>query len=232
MKKVIGNLLLLVLALSAVSCTLFINQNTPKGYVRYAVYLLDRDGLYADGAEWEGKRTEVLKAARSIASLDEAHDLIQEAAEVAGGNMYPMITSVSPLLPDGIVLQFKSRKKTTPIPLGYVTESYQIAPESIRKFPASTPVAVLTDDRTGSSGEATLICFLGLDNVKTFGGPTAGYPSGNVTHTLADGYLFAITRSAEIARTGEVFCEDPINPDVITDTPLEDAVAWIESLDQ
>lgn len=306
MKKLIGYLLLLVLALSAVSCTLFINQNTPKGYVRYAVSLLDRDGLYADGAEWEGKRTEVLKAARSIASLDEAHDLIQEAAEVAGGkhsflmepvrdtasypervpevemleggivhallpghtgvkvsdslyihtvfdylqehldargvivdlrnntggNMYPMITSVSPLLPDGIVLQFKSRKKTTPIPLGYVTESYQIAPESIRKFPASTPVAVLTDDRTGSSGEATLICFLGLDNVKTFGGPTAGYPSGNVTHTLADGYLFAITRSAEIARTGEVFCEDPINPDVITETPLEDAVAWIESLDQ
>lgn len=306
MKKVIGNLLLLVLALSAVSCTLFINQNTPKGYVRYAVYLLDRDGLYADGAEWEGKRTEMLKVARSISSLDEAHGLIQEAAEVAGGkhsflmepvrdtasytervpevemleggivhallpghtgvkvsdslyihtvfdylqehldargvivdlrnntggNMYPMITSVSPLLPDGIVLQFKSRKKTTPIPLGYVTESYQIAPESIRKFPASTPVAVLTDDRTGSSGEATLICFLGLDNVKTFGGPTAGYPSGNVTHTLADGYLFAITRSAEIARTGEVFCEDPINPDVITDTPLEDAVAWIESLNQ
>lgn len=303
MKKLIGYFLLLILALSAASCTLFINQRTPKGYVRYAVYLLDRDGLYADRPEWAEKRKEVLKAAKSIADLDEAHRLVQEAADVAGGkhsflwepvkdtasypesvpevkmlegdiihailpghtgvkvsdslyihtvfdylqehldakgvivdlrhntggNMYPMIASVSPLLPEGIVIQFKSRKQTTPIPLDYVTRSYDIAADSIAKFPASTPIAVLTDDKTGSSGEATLISFLGLDNVKTFGGPTAGYPSGNVTHTLADGYLFAITRSAEIARTGEIFCEDPINPDVNTETPLEDAIAWIES---
>ena len=303
MKKLIVNLLLLVLALSAVSCTLFMNRHTPKGYVRYAVYLLDRDGLYADKAEWAEKRKEVLKAAKTIGNLDEAHDLIQEAAHVAGGkhsflmepvkdtasypesapevemleggivhaklpghtgvkvsdslyihtvfdflqehldargvivdlrnnsggNMYPMITSVSPLLPEGIVLQFKSRKQTTPIPLAYVTKSYQIASESIGKLPASIPIAVLANGKTGSSGEATLICFLGLDNVKTFGGPTAGYASGNVTHTLADGYLFAITKSAEIARTGEVFCEDPIVPDMTTETPLEDAVAWIES---
>ena len=281
MKKFIVYFLLLILALSAVSCTLFINQHTPKGYVRYAVYLLDRDGLYADGAEWAQKRKEVLKAAKSITDLDEAHRLVQEAADVAGGkhsflwepvkdtasypefapevkmleggiidylqdhldargvivdlrnntggNMYPMIASISPLLPEGIVLQFKSRKQTTPVSLDYVTRSYEIAADDIRKFPASTPVAVLTDEKTGSSGEATLICFLGLDNVKTFGHPTAGYPSGNVTHTLSDGYLFAITRSAELSRTGELFCEDPINPDVNTETPLEDAIAWIES---
>lgn len=306
MKKLIGNLLLLALASSAVSCTLFMNQHSPKGYVRYAVYLLDRDGLYADRSEWKEKRKDILAAASGIENLDEAHALIQEAAGVAGGkhsfimapvkdtasypesapevkmlegnvihaklpghtgvkvsdslyihtvfdylqehldvrgvivdlrgntggNMYPMIASVSPLLPEGVVIQFKSRKQTTPIPLEYVTRSYQIASESIGKFPASTPIAVLTDENTGSSGEATLICFLGLDNVKTFGGPTAGYPSGNVTHTLADGYLFAITRSAEIARTGEVFCEDPIQPDVNTETPLEEALAWIGSFNQ
>lgn len=296
------NFLFLILALSAISCTLFVNQHTPKGYVRYAVYLLDRDGLYADRPEWGEKRAEVLEAAKAISSLDEAHRLVQEAADVAGGkhsflwepvrdtasyqefvpevemlegeiihailpghtgvkvsdslyihkvfdylqehadakgvivdlrnntggNMYPMIASISPLLPDGIVLQFKNRKQTIPVSLEYVTRSYQITEESMNKFPASTPIAVLTDKKTGSSGEATLICFLGLDNVKTFGSPTAGYPSGNVTHTLSDGYLFAITRSAEIARTGEVFCEDPINPDVDTETPLEDAIAWIK----
>ena len=85
MKKLIETLLLLILALSAGSCTLFINQQTPKGYVRYAVYLLDRDGLYADKPEWAEKRAEVLKAAGAIADLDEAHRLIQEAADVAGG---------------------------------------------------------------------------------------------------------------------------------------------------
>ena len=298
----IGKLLLLALAFSAASCTLFINQTTPKGYVRYAVALLDRDALYADRPAWKEKRAEVLAA--PVADLDEAHRLVQEAASVAGGkhsfimapvrdtttyeeiapevsllednliyavlpahtgvkvsdslyvhtifdflqahldargvivdlrgntggNMYPMIASVSPLLPDGIVLKFQSRKQTSPIPLSYVTESCQLPAESIAKFPSSTPVAVLTDDHTGSSGEATLLCFRGLDNVRTFGAPTAGYASGNMSYTLSDGYLFAITCSADVARTGEVFCEDPILPDVPTETPLADAIAWITSL--
>ena len=302
MNKRIGKLLLLALAFSAASCTLFINQNTPKGYVRYAVSLLDRDALYADRPEWKEKRAGVLAA--PVEDMDAAHRLIQEAAAVAGGkhsfimapvrdttsyeevapevsllegniihavlpahsgvkvsdslyihtvldflqahqdargvivdlrgntggNMYPMITAVSPLLPDGAVFKFQSRKQTTPVWLEYVMESCQIPAGSVAKFPASTPVAILTDDHTGSSGEATLICFRGLDNVKTFGAPTAGYASGNMSYTLSDGYLLAITRSADVARTGEVFCEDPILPDVPTETPLADAIAWISSL--
>ena len=80
---------------------------------------------------------------------------------------------------------------------------------------------------TASSGEATLLCFRGLDNVRTFGVPTAGYASANVPYTLTDGYRLVITTSCDKARTGEVFCDDPIEPDVETDTPLEDAVSWI-----
>ena len=83
MNKRIGKLLLLPLAFSAASCTLFINQQTPKGYVRYAVSLLDRDALYADRPEWKEKRAEVLAA--SVEDMDAAHRLIQEAAAVAGG---------------------------------------------------------------------------------------------------------------------------------------------------
>jgi hypothetical protein len=157
----------------------------------------------------------------------DAKGVIVDLRENTGGNMYPMITAVSPLLPDGDILKFKSRKRTTPIPLDYVTNSYGLTSESIGKFPTSTPIAVLTSSHTGSSGEATLLCFRGLDNVKTFGGPSAGYASGNVTHELADGYKFAITRSCDVARTGEVFCDDPIDPDVPTETPLEDAIRWI-----
>ena len=157
----------------------------------------------------------------------DAKGVIVDLRENTGGNMYPMITAVSPLLPDGVILKFKSRKKLTPITLEYVVKSYQIAPDSIGKIPSSTPVAILTSPHTGSSGEATLLCFRGLDNVRTFGGPSAGYASGNVTHILADGYMLAITRSCDIARTGEVFCNDPIDPDVNTEMPLEEAVRWI-----
>jgi hypothetical protein len=157
----------------------------------------------------------------------DAKGVIVDLRENTGGNMYPMITAVSPLLPDGVILKFKSRKRMTPITLEYVVKSYQIAPDSIGKIPSSTPVAILTSPHTGSSGEATLLCFRGLDNVKTFGGPSAGYASGNVTHLLADGYKLAITRSCDVARTGEVFCNDPIEPDIPTETPVEEAVRWI-----
>ena len=157
----------------------------------------------------------------------DAKGVIIDLRENTGGNMYPMITAVSPLLPSGGILKFKSRKRLTPITLEYVVKSYQIAPDSIGKIPSSTPVAILTSPHTGSSGEATLLCFHGLDNVRTFGGPSAGYASGNVTHILADGYMLAITRSCDVARTGEVFCNDPIDPDVETEMPMEEAVRWI-----
>lgn len=149
-----------------------------------------------------------------------------------GGNMGPMISSVSPLLPDGIVLRFKGRTRTTPVFLELILRGAGLSESNIKKMPALTPVAILTDDMTASSGEATLLCFRGLDNVRTFGAPTAGYASANITKTLADGYLLVITTSCDMARTGEIFCEDPIEPDVRTKTPLEDAVAWIEAMNQ
>jgi len=61
-------------------------------------------------------------------------------------------------------------------------------------------------------------------------GQEAGYASANLSFPMADGYTLLITTGCDVARTGEVFCDDPIAPDVETETPLEDAVAWIQSL--
>ena len=157
----------------------------------------------------------------------DARGVVLDLRGNTGGNMYPMIAAVSPLLPDGIVLSFKSRKRTMPVSLDYIQRSVGLS--DVARFPDSTPVAILTDDWTASSGEATLLCFRGLDKVRTFGIPTAGYASGNTPYLLADGYSLVITESCDQARTGEVFCDDPIAPDVQTETPLEDALEWIES---
>ena len=144
-----------------------------------------------------------------------------------GGNMYPMIAAVSPLIPDGIVLRFKSRGRTAPVSLEYVVKMAGLSYAEVKKFPPSMPIAILTDALTGSSGEATLLCFRGLDNVRTFGAPTAGYASANTVLPLADGYTLLITTGCDEARTGEVFCDDPIAPDFATASPLEDALRWI-----
>ena len=159
----------------------------------------------------------------------DANGVILDLRGNTGGNMGPMIAAVSPLLPDGILLRFKGRTRTIPVYLEGILMGTNLSTEHIEKFPTSTPIAILTDERTGSSGEATLLCFRGLDNVRTFGAPTAGYASCNVTKFLADGYLLVITNAADQARTGELFCEDSVEPDVSTDTPLEKASAWIKA---
>ena len=144
-----------------------------------------------------------------------------------GGNMGPMIASLSPLLPDGTVLRFRSKKRTIPVILSVLQHGQGLKSADIKKFPTTTPLAILTDSLTASSGEATLLCFRGLGNARTFGGPSAGYASANQVFPLADGYQLVITTSYDVARTDEEFCDDPIAPDVQTETPLEDALAWI-----
>ena len=97
-----------------------------------------------------------------------------------------------------------------------------------KQAPINCPVALLTDDWTGSSGEAVLICFRGLTNTRTFGSPTAGYCSCNQPFALYGGSQLVLTIGEDIARTGEAFCDDPIAPDVLTETPFEDALEWLK----
>ena len=160
----------------------------------------------------------------------DAAGVIVDLRDNRGGNMYPMISAVAPLLPEGTLLSFRTRKHTSPITLDFVLNTSGLNSGDIQKFQDDTPVAILIDDWTGSSGEATLLCFRGLENTRTFGIPTAGYASANQPFPMADGYTLIITIGCDVARTGEVFCDDPIAPDVETKTPLEDAVAWIRSL--
>ena len=87
------------------------------------------------------------------------------------------------------------------------------------------PVAVLIDDETASSAEATLLAFRGLDNVRTFGEPTAGYASANVVLDYPDGRSLMLTTAKDKARTGEEFAEDPIAPDA----PESELDSWLAS---
>ena len=144
-----------------------------------------------------------------------------------GGNMYPMIAAVHRFLPDDVFLKFKMRRRfqsVMPINKEFVAKVVGIDIEPR----INCPVAILTDDATASSGEAVLLSFRGLDNVRVFGSPTAGYASANESIIFYNGSILALTVSCDIARTGEVFCEDPIVPDVYTDSPEEDAMSWLK----
>ena len=150
-----------------------------------------------------------------------------------GGDIAPMIAALSPLLPDGDVMGVMlASGQVYPMKLsdGSFTGGSGIKFESF-KMPEALPVAILTDEETASSGEAALLAFRGLENVRSFGAPTAGYASANTIYKLYDGTQIVLTVGADFTpRTGEVFCDDPIVPDVLTERPEQDAAAWIRSL--
>lgn len=93
------------------------------------------------------------------------------------------------------------------------------------------PVAVLTSRLTGSAGEAVAMAFRGRPGARSFGEPTAGVPTGNTQHRLADGAELYLTEAIGVDRTGRTY-ETRIRPDrpVATDwarygTPADPVLA-------
>lgn len=148
-----------------------------------------------------------------------------------GGDMGPMATAVSSLLPDGELMYYHYRSYDVPVTLkdGVISNAGTGGKSLYPDEKLKVPVAILTDDMTASSGEALTLCFRGLENVKTFGAPTAGYTSVNMLYSLYDGAQLYLTVAFDKARTGEIFKETSIEPDVATDSPLEAALEWLRS---
>ena len=145
-----------------------------------------------------------------------------------GGDMGPMIAGLSPVLPDGTVLEFVSAQTSMPVTVNGNAVSGGGSPtETSGGKWDGVPVAVLVDDKTASSGEATMLAFRGLEQSHSFGTPTAGYASANMVYDFPDGSSLMLTVAKDKARTGETFAEDPIEPDVYGGE--EQAVQWLRN---
>lgn len=182
------------------------------------------------GSADEGQRYAETVTKEIKESADSIEGVILDLRGNIGGDMGPMLAAVSPLLPDGELLHFAFKEKAVPVMLQDGAISGGGMPVSVEAFKVHVPVAVLTDEWTASSAEAVLLAFRGLDYVKTFGGATAGYASCNNLYYLYDGAVLALTIGCDVARTGEVFCEEPVEPDVITKQPEEEAIIWLSGL--
>lgn len=158
---------------------------------------------------------------------DDYQAVLVDLRDNTGGNMYPMIAGLSSLLPDEDLFQFvyKNGSKSA------VSRSDILKPlglEQTNEKAKKVPIAVLTNGKTGSSGEMTVLAFKGLENVKTFGRPTASYTTGNNYYQLYDGAVLLLTTSSILDRTGKLYENEAIQPDVLTDQPLEEAESWLK----
>ena len=163
--------------------------------------------------------------AQGLTSHPEACAAVVDLRGNDGGDMGPMYAGLSPLLPDGTALSFVSRMGTSDVVIDGNSVTGGGTPTTTSGGKLEVPVAVLTDDETASSAEATLLAFRGLDNVRTFGEPTAGYASANVVLDYPDGRSLMLTTAKDKARTGEEFAEDPIAPDA----PESELDSWLAS---
>ena len=135
-----------------------------------------------------------------------------------GGNMWPMLSGVSALLPEGPVMFFRDRAGVdTAVTVqqdGAGIEGMTFVSVGPRTQRDGAPIAVLQDRSTASSGEAVLAAFRGLPNARSFGQSSSGYGSGNATHVLSDGSRITLTAAEFVDRAGKGLGERPVDPDV------------------
>ena len=137
-----------------------------------------------------------------------------------GGNMYPMVAGLGPVLGSGPAGSFVGPGETSSrdswsyaggqaFDAGQALDTVD-APYSLEN---SNPfVAVLTSPVTTSSGEVLTISFKGRPKTRSFGLPTAGFTTANATFDLGYNVQLVAATSIEADRDGHIY-DGPVSPD-------------------
>jgi carboxyl-terminal processing protease len=142
-----------------------------------------------------------------------------------GGNMWPMLAGLGPILGDGSVGAFVANdgnvswfyqdgKTGTRNPAGLETVSLTLQEEPVLQTPSVAPVAVLVDSSTASSAEAITIAFHGRPASRSFGSRTAGKSTAVQPFKLDDGAELYLTTAIDADRSGKAY-PDGFTPDQV-----------------
>lgn len=145
-----------------------------------------------------------------------------------GGNMWPMLGGLSPLLGTEGVGRFRYRDGSSS---AWTLKSLEGIVE-VRDL-GSVPVAVVTSGRTASSGEAVAVAFRGRPLTRSFGGPTSGYSTSNTTYKLADGSRLYLTTAVFEDRNGNRYggklAPDQVVRGIGPEASIGAAAEWLEA---
>ncbi|WP_350285830.1 S41 family peptidase [uncultured Croceitalea sp.] len=151
-----------------------------------------------------------------------------------GGNMWPMLSGLGPILGEGTAGFFVepddsrtgwSYAQGSAIigesPLVTVAEPYEL-------INPNPKVAVLLNTAVASSGEAIAISFIGRSNTKSFGSATCGLSTANSGFNLSDGSTLFLT-TASMADRNENIYGVSIEPDMPSadEDIIQNAVTYI-----
>jgi C-terminal processing protease CtpA/Prc len=185
---------------------------------------------------------------RIVADLDKSHPVgwIVDLRGNVGGNMWPMLAGIGPLLGEGdhlgefFTLDSHSTWKYRDGVAAEIEDGKESPYPAVAAAPyklIGTPnVAVLIDRRTGSSGEAIAIAFRGRPKTRFFGEHTQGASTANDLVRLSDGAVMWLTIGVDADRAGRQYMEgfdpdeeihgDQVLPDD-QDPVLQGALRWL-----
>lgn len=154
-----------------------------------------------------------------------------------GGNMWPMLTAIGPILGNGKIGYFINAEKESSAwkyengkvyLQNTIVEETKIVYHLIKKDPK---VAVLIDNVTASSGEAITVAFKNRKNTRFFGEPTFGVSTGNKSYTLSDGSRINLTESI-FADRNKIKYGKSIFPDVEckSSDAINKATQWLNKI--
>jgi len=162
-----------------------------------------------------------------------------------GGNMWPMIAAVGPLLGEGVHGFHNGAEPSDRVEWIYQAgkaisrktssgETKVKTDASSNKYPSidTLPVALLIGNNTASSGEALTVAFLGRENVRSFGRPTSGATTGRILIPLSNGSKIALAVSNFAGSQGTIYTE-AISPEIslpndMSQPAIESAVKWLK----
>lgn len=151
-----------------------------------------------------------------------------------GGNMWPMLAGIGPILGEGIAgysiepdntsTSWSYRSGTAfdnQAPITTVTDPYTLTKPNPK-------VAVLIDGGTASAGEAIAVSFIGKSNTRFFGNSTCGLSTFIQSYPLSDNSILELTVGVLADRNGNRF-GGKVNPDEVfnRDEAVTAAATWI-----
>ncbi|MCE9539990.1 MAG: S41 family peptidase [Bacteroidetes bacterium] len=184
-----------------------------------------------------------IKIQKLIEDLDSRKTItgwIIDLRENSGGNMYPMIAGLGPIVGEGTLGYFinPKSKKTDKWYYSNGSSGEGNKPYLTIKKPYSlktlnSKVAVLISSMTGSSGEMTAVSFIGKENVKILGQNSGGYTTGNQGYKLLDGSYLYLAVSYISDRNNKKYLGS-ISPDILVDEKDDNdtisiAQKWLDS---
>ena len=159
---------------------------------------------------------------------------IVDLRETGGGNMWPMMAGLGPILGEGIMgwIVYNNREYEREYRGGAalsLDEVFASVAVPYTLITSSPKVAVLTSRNTNSAGEAIAVWFRGRPNTRSFGAPTCGHHHLLQTFRMSDGATLTLKNANNADRLKRPYA-GPIYPDEIYSDPGESvnrAIAWL-----